>query len=609
LRRLVASILAFVILAPASWIGAAVGTVPADGCRATRERISLSPEKWPAGEVEKYMKLEQEWGGNPPLAEGAKGAVCGTSGVFAVRAGLEALKQGGSAADAAMATSLAQVALTTGWAISFAGIMTMVYYDAASRKIYSMNAGYNTVREEDDPLTIPKMGSRGGRTALVPGFMAGVQAAHTRFGKLPLASIFDPAIYIAEQGFPLAPVLAGAMASQKDVITRLPETKAVFTKGDGGLYSRGDVFKQPKLAETLRRVASRGADYIYKGEWARHFVDAVTSEGGKVTMQDMAGYKAIWSEPLQTTYNEYSVASLGMPSDGGLNTIEAFNLLEAATFKKMGSFAASAESLYWLMQITHFALYAQFLPADLLQKYLPGVSLAPDARVKKENAKLLFERMHEPGWQTLVKSIAPPEEDPKHSAAVVAVDEKGNVAAVVHSINTVAWGSTGIFVDGISIPDSACFQQELIKKVGPGVRLPDPTNPIIVLRGGKPVLASSSIGSGLHMATMQNMVNILDFGMDPKKSVDSANFLGPFVSLSRTGFGGFNLGLETVWAGEFPRAVIDGVRARGQKVEIFEKGKPGGPAPGYWIGIKLDPANHRLQGAVTPALNGRALAY
>src|SRR5262245_27976077 len=90
------------------------------------------------------------------------------------------VQQGGSAADAALAAALAQIALRAGRDISYAGILTMVYYDAANRKLYSLNAAYNTAREERDPLSIPKEGEPGGRTVLVPGFFAGVQAAHKR---------------------------------------------------------------------------------------------------------------------------------------------------------------------------------------------------------------------------------------------------------------------------------------------------------------------------------------------------------------------------------------------------------------------------------------------
>ena len=144
--------------------------------------------------------------------------------------------------------------------ISYAGILMMIYYDAADKKVYSLNAGYNTVQEEKDPLTIPGRGKPSGRSALTTGFFAGVQAAHDRFGKLRFASLFEPAIYLAEKGVVVDRLLGFFIDSQKGVLTRLPETKRVFTKENGEFYKIGDLFKQPQLAETLRKVGSQGAD-------------------------------------------------------------------------------------------------------------------------------------------------------------------------------------------------------------------------------------------------------------------------------------------------------------------------------------------------------------
>jgi gamma-glutamyltranspeptidase/glutathione hydrolase len=293
----------------------------------------------------------------------------------------------------------------------------------------------------------------------VPGFFAGVQAAHDRFGKLPFASLFDPAIYLAEKGFVVDPVLGGWIYMRRDVLSRLPETKRVFTKPDGEFYKPGDIFKQPQLAETLRKIATQGTDYIYQGEWAKRFVAAVQSEGGKMTLADLKAYRAIWSEPLQTSYRGYQIYSLGLPSLGGVNTIEAFNLLESADLKQYGHYTTSPEALYEFIRICRAGYFLSLFPTDTIKMYLPDLDLAPESRVKKESARLLWRKMHEPAWEKMLSVFAPKGKGDNHSAGVVAVDGQGNVAAVLHSINTAVWGTTGIFVDGISIPDSASFQQ------------------------------------------------------------------------------------------------------------------------------------------------------
>jgi gamma-glutamyltranspeptidase/glutathione hydrolase len=184
----------------------------------------------------------------PTLAKGENGVVVGTTGPNAVHAGLLTLKKGGSAADAAIATALAQVVECGGCYVSGAGILSMVYFEADSGKVHYLNAGFNTPREEKDPLTIPAAGKASGRTALVPGFMAGVQAAHDRFGKLSRQEVFAQAIELAEQGIKVSPLLARMIQERQAVLSRLPETWRIFTKTGGAFYTEGEDFRQPQLA-------------------------------------------------------------------------------------------------------------------------------------------------------------------------------------------------------------------------------------------------------------------------------------------------------------------------------------------------------------------------
>ncbi len=579
-------------------------------------QANLSPANWSEAELEKYHKLNKIFDQPHPLGEGSKGMVVGAQAALAVRAGLEALKQGGTAVDAAIATALTQVVLSAGSGVTYAGVIDMVYYEAATGEVYSMNADWNTVQEEKDPLSIPFMGTPSGRTALVPGFMAGVQAAHNRFGKLPFATLFEPAIYFAENGFEVTSKLARLIDLRKDVLTRLPETRKIFTKKNGDLYKEGDLFKQPQLAETLRKVATQGADYMYKGEWAKKFVDAVSKEGGKMTLKDMEDYQVIWSEPLQTTYRDYEVFAPGFPSLGAVNTIEALNLLERADLPRYGHYTTSPESLYWFIQINNIASLLPNLPLKIIKKYLPEGDFSLQSRVKKETARLVWKKMQEPEWvlmkqevyemrkkeSGLIESILKSIKKPGHTDAVLAVDEKGNVAAVVHTCNCVYWGTTGIFVNGVSITDTATFIQGVIKTVGPGARVPKTLNPLIIFRNGRPILASSCLGSGLHSTTIQNLVNVLDFGMDPKTAVDSPNFLLPPLVPSESH-------KQTIAKGEFSEEILDAVRAMGQELKIVSKEEENPFMRGYWIGIKIDPKTGKLQGGVARQFNGYAEGY
>jgi gamma-glutamyltranspeptidase/glutathione hydrolase len=570
--------------------------------------VKLSHGVWPKDELEKYWRLQVTYNRPNPAVEGSKGMVAVTNEALAARVGLEALRQGGSAADAALATALTQIALTAGSLISYAGILTMVYYDAESKKVYSLNAGYNTLLEEKEPLTIPGIGAPSGRAVLVPGFLAGVQAAHDRFGKLPFASLFGEAIQVADKGFYLDGSMGWRIDYQKSVLTRLPETKRVFTKESGDLYKTGDLFKQPQLAETLRKVAAQGADYIYQGEWAKKFVGAVQNEGGKMTLADLKGYRAIWSEPMQTSYHGYQVYAPGQPSIGGVNTIEALNLLEEADLKQLGHYTTGPESLYKFIQICRAGYFLSYTPPKIVKMYLPELDLALESRVKKENARQLWQMMNEPAWKKFMSSYKPEKSGNNHSAGVVAVDAQGNIAALLHTSNGI-WGMHGIFVDGISIPDTASLMQTEIAKLKPGSQLPDMTSPVIVLKSGKPYLASSTIGRSFHQTNLNNLVNVLDFGMDLKKSIDTPNFRGPFF--------GSNIGggppspqyyKEALAQGDFDEKIIEAVIAKGQAIKLLSKAEAMQQS-GLWTAILIDPKTGMRIGAAPTGANGASAGY
>jgi gamma-glutamyltranspeptidase/glutathione hydrolase len=546
-----------------------------------------------------------------PQAVGANGVVAGTSCPLAVHCGLVALQGGGTAADAALCTALTQVSLMFGAATSYAGAMNALYYEASTGAVHAIDACYRTVAGETDPMTIPPLGTPSGRAVLVPGFMAGVAALHNRFGGLPFASLFEPAVWVAETGVPATPFLTKPLASQERFVTRLPEGKRIFAKSGGGTYREGEQFRQAELAETLKTVAAQGGDYMYRGAWAQQLVDAVRREGGKLTMEDLGAYRVHWSDPLQAPYGPYRLASLPPPNYGGPTTLVAMNLVAAADLKQLGHYTTSPEALYWFVQISRLATMLVSRPPESFAHHFPGIDLSPGSLVRPDTGRRIWERMRRPDWNETMAALRggkPAPAKPAHSAGVVAVDREGNVASLVHSINTIGWGSTGIFVGGVSINDSACIQQGLVARAGPGRPLPGPANPVIALREGRTVLASAAIGSGLHPVTMQNLSNALDFGMGPKASADTPNFMGPYFGIQLTGPARPEMEKETVGEGDFPADVIERVRALGQEVKPVPK-QLNRPQLGYWVGVQVDRRAGKLIGGVTPELNARAEAY
>lgn len=559
------------------------------------QSVDLSPTAWGEEELARVFERNGQVGDSAVAAEGEQMMIVGTTGAPAVRAGMEALRQGGHAVDAVLTTALGEICLAGGSWVSYAGLLTMVVYEAETGEVHSMNAAFDIPAFEDDPASIPALGSGvpSGRTALVPGFMAGVQSAHDRFGKLPFEEIFAPAIHFADEGFEIPGFLGRMIEDRRDVLARLPEAKRVFTKEDGSFYAAGDHFRQPELAHTLRMVASDGAAYMYDGPWAERFVEIVEREGGRMTLEDLRTYQPIWAAPVRTTFGDYEVYSQGLPAHGGVNAIECLNLIEASNLAAYGHPSESAEAFFWLSQLTNL-MGLSYLTPEITAFVVPDEEVTLESRLTKGWAERIWERMRA---GELPLTVAPAEGT--HSDAVVAIDRWGNAAAIVHSINTVTWGETGIFVDGISIPDAAAFQQAPMAQAGAGNRLPDPTNPLLVLRDGRPYVVSSSIGAGLHHKSVQCLLNVLAYDMDPAAAIDAPEIMLPeWNAMGRA--------TARTAEGAFSPELIEAVRAMGQPVKVLAPDEQR-MARGYWVGIRIDPETGRMSGAASAIVAGYAL--
>ena len=579
--------------------------IVAVGCTApVAPEPDLSPATWEAG-YERYMQAQLVDRTSAGVATGTNGAVTVAYNALAARAGLEALKQGGNAIDAAMTAAMAQVALTAGAPISYFGIMSLVYYEAATGEVHTMNAEWNTVLGEDDPMSIPggidlttEDGIYGtavsGRTALVGGFMKGVGAAHERFGRLPWPQIFEPAIYIAEQGMPISAKTAGYFEARHDDLSRLPETRETLVKADGSAYGEGDVLRQPALAATLRAVATNGTDYMYSGPWAERVVAAIRAEGGKMTLEDLADYEVRWDTPLVAPLGDYELHSNPPPNGGGVAMVEAYNLGLASGMVADGHWTDSPEALRKALDATQM-MYIDFLPAEMLQQFFPGMEITAETRVAPEYAAEMWARM-EAGAK--LSQWTP--SGPKHSDDVVVIDSEGNIAAITQSINCVLWGKTAIVVDGISIGDPGSFQQAAIAAAGPGQRLASPTETGVLFKDGQAVLGFASMGSGLHQRTFQGLMNVTQYGMTVEEAVNAADFFSPLTDPAT-----FQSTFRVI-AGGFPSEVLEGTGYGYQQIAPANVRFAG---EGIWVAISRDPETGELRAASHNRNNSAAVAY
>ena len=568
--------------------------------------VSLRSSSWGPGERERYLAEQVQVRTTAGAAEGEHGAVTVAYSAYAARAGLQALKEGGSAVDAALTTALTQVALKAGAPISYFGIMSLVYLDAKTGKVSTMNAEWNTVRGETDPMSIPGSVAFGsdesvsgtepsGRTALVGGFLKGVSAAHERFGRLPFASLFDPAIEVAETGAPIDHSMEWCYAMRTKDLARLPETAEALLKPDGTGYVEGETLLQPRLAETLKRIAEDGTDYVYGGPWGKRLVDVIQAEGGHMTLEDLEAYDVIWDDALVAEIGDgWSIATNPWPNAGGVALIEAQNLARVASLDKGEHWTVSSESFRKAVDITSL-IALSYLPAETAAALFPGLDLSPEARVTVEHAEKLWELIKDGNPLANWKRTAP-----MHSDDVVAVDSEGNIAAITHSINCVLWGKTAINIDGISIGDPASFQQALIATVPPGSRLPAPTETGILLKDGTPVLGFASMGAGLHQRTFQGLLNYTAFGMSVEESINTPDFFLPAndpATMQST---------VVVPEGRFDEAVLDGTGLEWAAVG-GDNARLGGE--GYWVAVDRDPATGHVTAGSHNRNNSAAVAY
>ncbi len=463
----------------------------------------LSPAKWPEEERVRIESLEQQ--PYPPatkLVEGQSGLVSATISPIAIRAGIEVLKQGGSAADAAATVALTQVTTALGSYVSYAGMMQLTYYEAKTGKVYSMNAGWNSYLGETDPKTIPtaaELDAEQGRKTLVPGFMAGIESMHRRFGKLPFADLFAPAIWYSESGITITRPLEHFFSSRQKFLIRTPEGRAFIRQAGSPLPSFGARFAQPELAATLRAVAQHGAQYMYTGEWGEKFVAAVQREGGKATLDDMKRYQPIWEEPLSTGFAGHTIYGPGPSTQGGYDVLEALNLIEELKIDQRNPYWKDPDVFQDLSRVLELVAIGPYIHSYVADNALKtnGLHLSLQDRATKPYAKAVIPFIK---WLFNTAKKTPAN---NHSDAIVVIDRWGNVAALTHTINTVLWGTTGMVVGGVPLSDAACLQQQKLETLAPGARVPNEIAPIIAMTDGKPCLAISSIGSALLPETVR----------------------------------------------------------------------------------------------------------
>jgi len=440
----------------------------------------------------------------------------------ASKAGVDILRQGGNAIDAAVAVGFT-LAVTLPRAGNLGGGGFMLIHHAGSGETLALDyrekapsgVGRDLFLGPDGQ--VDKAKARFSHASVgVPGTVAGLIEAHRRFGSLPLGHVMAPAIALAVDGLAVSPGLARNLAKRQKRLQKWPATAAVFFKPDGAAYQAGETLVQGDLGASLRRIAAtRGGDF-YSGETAQAIVGEMARHGGPMTPADLAAYRPVWRKPAHGTYRGHRIASMPPPSSGGVHLIQMLNILERFPLAAYGH--NGADSLHLMVEAMKLAYAdrAQHLgDPDFWAVPIKGLT-------SKAYAKQLATRIDpyraRPSAEIGHGDPAPYESNETTHFSVM--DGQGNVVSNTYTLNF-SFG-TGIMAPGTGILLNNEMDDNAFGLIGGeanaiqgGKRPLSSMTPTILFKDGKPMLATGTPG-GSRIITMvlQVLVNVIDHGMN-----------------------------------------------------------------------------------------------
>ncbi len=290
-------------------------------------------------------------------------AVVASGKYEASQAGLEIIKAGGNAVDAAVATGFALcVVEPNATGIAGGGCMVIRNQDGTSTYIDFRETAPSAANPymwnlDSEGIDIDKANENGGKSVAVPGQVAGLIYVFEKYGSgnLTLEEVMTPAINLAQNGYYVTPSLLKDMLSVEEMMQKYPELKKLILNKDGSYYKVGDLYKSEKLAQTLKLIAKNGKDAFYTGDIAKSIVDSAKKYGGIITLEDLKNYKVVESKPVEGTYRGKKIISSSLPSSGGTHVIQSLNVLENFDMSKYGLYSSER---FHLLSETFKMVYA-----------------------------------------------------------------------------------------------------------------------------------------------------------------------------------------------------------------------------------------------------------
>lgn len=451
----------------------------------------------------------------------APNGMAATSQPLATAAALRILDEGGNAIDAAVAAA-AILNVTEPHMTGIGGDLFAILWSAEEGRLVGLDAsglsGSKTDRAAlvaEGAESVPSVGAKG---VTVPGALAGWSALVERYGRQSLAEVLAPAIRIAEEGFPVTPIIAQDWAGTVESLRDSPGASRTFLI-DGEAPRAGDWFRNPDLARTLQRIAEHGPQVLYGGALGAEIVAGLDELGGYVTLDDLARHEVRWVEPLSIDYKGYTLHELP-PAGQGIAALQMLKILEGEDLSGMEH--NSAEYLHTLIEAKKLA------HADL-SRYVADpdhMEVSPDAMLEAEYLR---------GRAALIDpNAAADRSEPGHFATdsetvyLTTADSDGNMVSLINSIyeyfgSFVVVPGTGVVLQNRG--SGFTLEEGHPNELAPNKRPFHTIIPAFVTRGGQPWLSYGVMGGSMQpQGHVQVLLNIVEFDMDPQEAIDAARF-------------------------------------------------------------------------------------
>ena len=508
----------------------------------------------------------------------AAGAWSPLSTPLATDAAVWALERGGTAADAFVTAALTQCVLEPTMT-TLSGGFWMNYWDVRKDELFGSDGAF--AYPEALPATLPYDERKAwtGWAALVPGHVRGMELAHKTWGRLPWPDLFEPAIAFAEHGFVVDHQLWGMTFNHRGIVGRFPGSGRDVWFPNGHMLGVGDILRNLPLARTLKHLRDEGADYFYRGPFARKLVAEVARRGGAISLADLKNFRAAmtdgWTPSLETGASAYREYLVGPPS---ITMIQlAFNLFEVGDLRAMGHPSESADALYYQVRIMQ-EIWAHGL-TDQTGEF-SGFSTFSDTDWHRRSISSEFARRL---WWRIENSPPRPFRGfDAGTCALTIVDAAGNIASGDHSSSSTSYG-TGINVDGVILNRGVFGRKyELPRGISTSAWL---------FRDGKPAFVMATPSRSFTECVLQVTASVGDYGMSLADAVQRPRFGHPHPGLQA-------IEIE----GDFPEAVLSEVQRRG--IDLFPV-SPGEMNMGSAQAIRLS-ANGLIEGVADPRRRGKA---